>query len=504
MLKTGTFAVGHEDHSESSVTQSVITGTIDVESGSTTGHYGTDLAAANGHLDNDFDAKELNTTLQIQTAGQTLAESAVEVGKQVYDKFQADRGVSGGSGRNISGNNATQGAGSHNSSDGQAQLTVGSGRTNTAAGNLAASLGGSPTGGGAQASDSNSGHGALQERPSEEITVRAPEKFWSDAQLTEQLEGYENWEVTGGRNKPYSGGMGSSAEAQALWNASEKNLSQISNLPDGWGLTGSLPLAGMQAMDGKGMAALGTLALAGPNLVGLGSQFRVVALGTGEMRAGAGVALGGTDSGVLALVQGSRGAVTVGDIAAAVKSSLTQGETRNAFNTALQAYQAYQNVSATTGEQQSSDHTGQNDAQADPNKQSAETVGADSRPPNDDEPQKQDQAGDPGRKANDVGMRREQDVANLVGGRVSREVITNKHGKTDIDVVAENCDSIAVVGPAKARKLENFSKGLRVYKEEAEKRGVQAWAYLAEGTPDSVLQEARKILGENVKIFRGN
>ncbi|WP_146926959.1 hemagglutinin repeat-containing protein, partial [Asaia bogorensis] len=76
VLKTGTFAVGHEDHSESSVTQSVITGNIDVQSGSTTGHYGTDLAGANGHLDNDFNARKLNTTLQIQTAGQTLAESA--------------------------------------------------------------------------------------------------------------------------------------------------------------------------------------------------------------------------------------------------------------------------------------------------------------------------------------------------------------------------------------------------------------------------------------------
>jgi len=101
VLKTGTLAVGHEDHSESSVTQSVITGNIDVQSGSTTGHYSTDLAGANGHLDNDFDAKKLNTTLQIQTAGQTLAESAVEIGAAAYDRYQRDEASAaahGGSG----------------------------------------------------------------------------------------------------------------------------------------------------------------------------------------------------------------------------------------------------------------------------------------------------------------------------------------------------------------------------------------------------------------------
>ncbi|GAB6853319.1 hypothetical protein JCM15831A_03430 [Asaia astilbis] len=50
-------------------------------------------------------------------------------------------------------------------------------------------------------------------------------------------------------------------------------------------------------------------------------------------------------------------------------------------------------------------------------------------------------------------------------GRVSRKIIKNKHGKTDIDVIAENGDIITVVGPAKANKLDNFVRGLRVYKE---------------------------------------
>ncbi|WP_336763398.1 hemagglutinin repeat-containing protein [Asaia sp. VD9] len=93
VLKTATFAVGHEDHSESSVTQSVITGTIDVQSSSTIGYYSTDLAGANGHLDNDFDARKLNTTLQIQTAAQTLAESAVEVGAAAYDKYRQENSL---------------------------------------------------------------------------------------------------------------------------------------------------------------------------------------------------------------------------------------------------------------------------------------------------------------------------------------------------------------------------------------------------------------------------
>ncbi|GBR10251.1 hypothetical protein HW511_10545 [Asaia siamensis] len=138
MLKTGTFAVGHEDHSESSVTQSVITGNIDVQSGSTTGHYSTDLAGANGHLDNDFDAKKLNTTLQIQTAGQTLAESAVEIGAAAYDKYQADQ-ASAAVHKSIADTKAAQANSAVAAKRGQ------DGNANTSSGNAGSSLSGDQT-----------------------------------------------------------------------------------------------------------------------------------------------------------------------------------------------------------------------------------------------------------------------------------------------------------------------------------------------------------------------
>ncbi|GBR02759.1 hypothetical protein GCM10007207_15620 [Asaia siamensis] len=84
--------------------------------------------------------------------------------------------------------------------------------------------------------------------------------------------------------------------------------------------------------------------------------------------------------------------VTVGDIAKALKSPLTQEEARNVFNNALKAYQAYQNADATTGEPQAADHTGKNETQAQPSKRptSAETVGADLLPPNDEDPEGND------------------------------------------------------------------------------------------------------------------
>ncbi|MGV4855929.1 hypothetical protein [Acetobacter senegalensis] len=42
---------GHVDHNETTTTQSVFTGNIGVDAGSSTGSYSTDLTAANGHLD---------------------------------------------------------------------------------------------------------------------------------------------------------------------------------------------------------------------------------------------------------------------------------------------------------------------------------------------------------------------------------------------------------------------------------------------------------------------
>ncbi|WP_264802282.1 hemagglutinin repeat-containing protein, partial [Acetobacter indonesiensis] len=88
--KTITVAVGHVDHDEQSVTHSLITGTIDVETGSSTGAYSTDAVTANGHLDNSFNATKVNNTLQTQVGAETTVETTVEVGiqtKSLFDKM---------------------------------------------------------------------------------------------------------------------------------------------------------------------------------------------------------------------------------------------------------------------------------------------------------------------------------------------------------------------------------------------------------------------------------
>ncbi|MFT8781444.1 hemagglutinin repeat-containing protein [Acetobacter orientalis] len=84
---SGTLAVGHVDHDEQSVTRSVITGTVGVESGQTSGSYSTDLTAANGHLDNNFNATKVNNTLHTQVAAETAAQTAVELGVQAYNRW---------------------------------------------------------------------------------------------------------------------------------------------------------------------------------------------------------------------------------------------------------------------------------------------------------------------------------------------------------------------------------------------------------------------------------
>jgi len=91
-------AVGHVDHDETSTTQSVITGNIDVQSGSTTGVYSTDRAGANGHLDNDFNASSVNTTIQTQIAAETAGETAVELIVQAYEAANKASGSAGGGG----------------------------------------------------------------------------------------------------------------------------------------------------------------------------------------------------------------------------------------------------------------------------------------------------------------------------------------------------------------------------------------------------------------------
>ncbi|MCP1195071.1 hemagglutinin repeat-containing protein [Acetobacter senegalensis] len=129
--KTVTVAVGHVDHTETTTTNSVITGNIGVESGSSTGSYSTDLTAANGHLENDFNASKVNNTLSTQTAAETAAETAVEVGIQAYDKWGAKSEQGGVSGQKASttidaskrGSNTSQDADTSNTTE---QRAVGS------------------------------------------------------------------------------------------------------------------------------------------------------------------------------------------------------------------------------------------------------------------------------------------------------------------------------------------------------------------------------------------
>ncbi|WP_196485948.1 DUF637 domain-containing protein, partial [Burkholderia territorii] len=113
------------------------------------------------------------------------------------------------------------------------------------------------------------------------------------------------------------------------------------------------------------------------------------------------------------------------------------------------------------------------------------------------------QGGDAARLA---GQNRETSVANIVNGSVSGEkVAVPGLGSTDIDVVGGNGNLIAVGGPAKANNLGKLGQELRIYQAIANQRGVSAEAYFAEGTPQSAINLATKILGaENVKIFPGS
>ncbi|MNY33032.1 hypothetical protein D3C86_1672840 [compost metagenome] len=111
--------------------------------------------------------------------------------------------------------------------------------------------------------------------------------------------------------------------------------------------------------------------------------------------------------------------------------------------------------------------------------------------------------GPAGEAARLIGQEREAAVASMVNGSVSGEKVAILGlGSTDIDVVASNGNLVAVGGPAKASNLGKLGQELRIYKAIAEQRGVSAEAYFAEGTPQSVINLATKILGENnVKKF---
>ncbi|MGK3963945.1 SpvB/TcaC N-terminal domain-containing protein [Sorangium sp. So ce1667] len=107
-----------------------------------------------------------------------------------------------------------------------------------------------------------------------------------------------------------------------------------------------------------------------------------------------------------------------------------------------------------------------------------------------------------GAAANAKGLAREQRVAEIVGGRVSRDPIKTKSGSSDVDVVGPNGELIAVGGPFKAKNLSRLGTQMRVLKEAADMRGVEARAAFERGTPQAAIDVAAKWLGaKNVMVF---
>lgn len=100
------------------------------------------------------------------------------------------------------------------------------------------------------------------------------------------------------------------------------------------------------------------------------------------------------------------------------------------------------------------------------------------------------------------GLKREARVAELVGGRVSREPIKTRFGASDVDVIGPAGELIAVGGPSKAKNLSKLGSHLKVLEEAAAQRGVAAKAAFERGTPQSAIDLAVKKLGrDNVIIF---
>jgi hypothetical protein len=109
-----------------------------------------------------------------------------------------------------------------------------------------------------------------------------------------------------------------------------------------------------------------------------------------------------------------------------------------------------------------------------------------------------------------IGAARELAVARLVGGHVlgppgepGMKVSQPGAGTTDVDVMGAGGEYIAVGGPGKARNPAKLGQKLSILKYAAGEAGAVAQAFFEEGTPDSALQLARRILGEdNVFVFR--
>lgn len=109
----------------------------------------------------------------------------------------------------------------------------------------------------------------------------------------------------------------------------------------------------------------------------------------------------------------------------------------------------------------------------------------------------------------DVGAAREIAVARMVGGTVQGRpggmglpIVQPNVGASDVDVVAPNGDYIVVGGPAKASKFSLYVRSLHILRYAADEAGVGAKAYFDEGTPNSVVQAAERVLGKENVIMR--
>jgi hypothetical protein len=76
-------------------------------------------------------------------------------------------------------------------------------------------------------------------------------------------------------------------------------------------------------------------------------------------------------------------------------------------------------------------------------------------------------------------------------------------GSSGLDVVGPNGEYIFVGGAAKAKDPAKFGKALKIAKYAAEQAGVDAIYYLDEGTPQSAINQAKRVFGaNNVRTFR--
>ncbi|MFJ1759561.1 hypothetical protein ACIOD2_04540 [Amycolatopsis sp. NPDC088138] len=112
---------------------------------------------------------------------------------------------------------------------------------------------------------------------------------------------------------------------------------------------------------------------------------------------------------------------------------------------------------------------------------------------------------------NAVGNAREVKVADIVGGRRTKELTNNGQdfeivqpgvGKTGVDVFGPNGEYIAVGGPGKALNTTKLGSQMKILKWGADQAGVTAQAYFEAGTPQEAIDIAKKWLGDaNVISF---